>query len=54
MLWDVHKVIERCAICKKAKDKENAYGLYRRIQLKMENPHPTNIDLRARSIRMTP
>jgi hypothetical protein len=47
-------VIERCAICKKAKGKENAYGLYRRIQLKMENPHPINIDLGARSIRMTP
>jgi hypothetical protein len=28
ILWDVHKVIERCAICKKAKGKENAYGLY--------------------------
>jgi hypothetical protein len=28
MLRDVHKVIERCAICKKAKGKENAYGLY--------------------------
>jgi len=26
MLRDVHKVIERCAICKKAKGKENAYG----------------------------
>jgi len=24
----MHKVIERCAICKKAKGKENAYGLY--------------------------
>jgi hypothetical protein len=28
MLRDVHKVIERCAICKKAKGKENVYGLY--------------------------
>ena len=28
MLRDVHKVIDRCAICKKAKGKENAYGLY--------------------------
>jgi len=28
MLQDVHTVIERCAICKKAKGKENAYGLY--------------------------
>jgi len=28
MLRDVHKVIERCTICKKAKGKENAYGLY--------------------------
>ena len=45
ILRNMHKVIERCAICKKAKGKENAYGLYRRIQLKMENPHPINIDL---------
>ena len=28
MLRDVHKVIERCAICKTSKGKENAYGLY--------------------------
>jgi len=28
MLRDVHKVIERCVIFKKAKGKENAYGLY--------------------------
>jgi hypothetical protein len=28
MLRDVHKVIERCVICKKAKGKENAYRLY--------------------------
>jgi hypothetical protein len=28
MLHDVHKVIKRCAICKKAKGKKNAYGLY--------------------------
>ena len=28
MLRDVHKVIERCAICKKAKGKENAYEPY--------------------------
>jgi len=28
MLKDVHKVIERCVVCKKAKGKENAYRLY--------------------------
>jgi len=28
ILRNMHKVIERCAICKKAKGKENAYGLY--------------------------
>jgi len=28
MLRDVHKVIERCVICKKAKGKENTYRLY--------------------------
>ena len=28
MLRDVHKVVERCVNCKKAKGKENAYGLY--------------------------
>jgi len=28
MLRDVHKVIERRVICKKARGKENAYGLY--------------------------
>ena len=28
MLRDVHKVIERCTICKRAKGKKNAYGLY--------------------------
>jgi hypothetical protein len=28
MLKDVHKVIERCVVCKKAKGKKNAYRLY--------------------------
>jgi hypothetical protein len=28
MLRDMHKVIKRCVICKRAKGKENAYGLY--------------------------
>ncbi|KAL3577644.1 hypothetical protein D5086_019148 [Populus alba] len=28
MLQDMHKVIERCVICKKAKGGENVYGLY--------------------------
>jgi hypothetical protein len=28
MLWDVHKVIERCCICKRVKGKENAYVIY--------------------------
>jgi hypothetical protein len=36
MLQNVHKVIEICVICKKAKGKENAYGLYMSLPIPEE------------------
>ena len=50
MLRDVYKVIERCVICKKAKGKENAYGLYMPLLIPEQPRMDVSIDYQEHSV----